>query len=329
MAGQNAAASHWSSEMKAAPSSVRKPRALRKGSTLAFFAPASPPADFGDVQMGTIELRRLGFEIVSVQEFLPSGYFAGSTEERLEGFRSALQSKQISGLIALRGGYGSTYLLDHLTPQDIDQPKCLIGYSDVTSLQIFLWQKAGWVTFHGPMLAAGFDHGADDLRGYETGSFLNATMSTAAWSVPLSGEVIVAGEAEGKILGGCLSMLQTSLGTPWEIDTSDSILLLEDTHIKPYQVDRVLMHLKQARKLDNLHGLILGEFPGSEPQVANSPTVRQVCERILAPLGVPIVFGAPVGHTKRAMLTMPLGIRARLVAKGEGRLEFLESAVVG
>jgi muramoyltetrapeptide carboxypeptidase len=313
--------------MNPVSSAIRKPRALRKGSTLAFFAPASPPADFGDVQMGTIELQRLGFQVVSTQEFLSAGYFAGSTEERLEGFRSALQSKQISGLVALRGGYGSTYLLDHLTSEDIEQPKCLIGYSDVTSLQIFLWQKAGWVTFHGPMLAAGFDHGADDLRGYETSSLLHATMSTTAWSVPLSGEVLAPGEAQGKILGGCLSMLQTSLGTPWEIDTTDAILVLEDTHVKPYQVDRALMHLKQAGKLCDLRGVILGEFPGSEPSIATSPSVRQVCERIFAPLGIPVVFGAPVGHTKRPMLTVPLGIRARLQAKGQGVLEFLEPAV--
>lgn len=306
---------------------IHKPRALRKGSTLAFFAPASPPADFGDVQMGTIELQRLGFQVVSTQEFLPVGYFAGTTEERLEGFRSALHSNQIAGLVALRGGYGSTYLLDYLTEPDLERPKCLIGYSDVTALQSYLWQKAAWVTFHGPMLAAGFDHGADDLRGYDETSFLSAATSTAPWSLPLSAEVLFSGDAEGTVLGGCLTMLQTSLGTPWEIDTTDAILLLEDTFIKPYQIDRALMHLKQAGKFRELRGVILGEFPGSEPTVATSPNVREVCERILAPLAIPVVFGAPIGHTKRPMLTVPLGIRARLHAKGEGVLEFLESAV--
>jgi muramoyltetrapeptide carboxypeptidase len=313
--------------MNPVSSAVRKPRALRKGSTLAFFAPASPPADFGDVQMGTIELQRLGFHLVSTQEFLPAGYFAGSTEERLEGFRSALQSNQIAGLVALRGGYGSTYLLDHLTDQDLEPPKCLVGYSDVTALQTFLWQKAGWVTFHGPMLAAGFDHGADDLRGYDEASFLSAVTSAAPWSLPLSAEVLVPGDAEGIVLGGCLTILQTSLGTPWEIDTTDAILLVEDTSLKPYQVDRALKHLQQAGKLNAIRGVILGEFPGSQPAVATSPSVRQVCERILTPLGIPVIFGAPVGHTKRPMLTVPLGVRAHLRATGEGILEFLEPAV--
>jgi len=314
--------------MNSPPSLVRKPKALRKGSMLAYFAPASPPNDFGDVQMGVMELQRFGFEAVSAQEFMPTGYFAGSTEERLEGFRSAMHNSHIDGLVAVRGGYGSTYLLDGLAQDKLDTPKCLIGYSDITALETYLWQKHGWVTFHGPMLAAGFDHGADDLRGFEEKSFLNAVTSTRPWSQALSGEVLGAGEAEGRVLGGCLTILQTTLGTPWEIDTSEAILLLEDTHIKPYQVDRGLMHLKQAGKLNNLKGIIIGEFPGSEPPVANSPTVRDVCQRILSPLGVPIIFGSPVGHTKRPMLTIPLGIRARLRANGEGTLEFLEPAVV-
>jgi muramoyltetrapeptide carboxypeptidase len=314
--------------MSTVPSVIRKPAALRKGAMLAFFAPASPPADFGDVQMGIIELQRLGFDCVPAHEFLPAGYFAGSTEERLEGFRNALQNVHIDGLIALRGGYGSTYLLDRLDNENLDTPKCLVGYSDVTALQTYLWQKHGWVTFHGPMLAAGFDHGADDLRGFELLSFLNAVTSKGSWSQNLSGEILVEGEAEGRVLGGCLSILQTSLGTPWELDTDEAILLLEDTHIKPYQVDRALMHLKQAGKLNNLRGVILGEFPGSEPPIANSPTVREVCQRILGALGIPVVFGAPIGHTKRPMLTIPLGIRARLRTEREGVLEFLEPAVV-
>jgi muramoyltetrapeptide carboxypeptidase len=307
---------------------IRKPKALHKGSTLAFFAPASPPSDFSDVQRGILELQRMGFEAVSAQEFLPTGYFAGSTEERLEGFRSAFHNSDIDGLVALRGGYGSTYLLDDLERENLDSPKILIGYSDITVLQTYLWQKHSWVTFQGPMLSMGFQHRAGDLRGYDERSFLNAVSSADPWSQPLSGEILKAGEAEGRVLGGCLTMLQTTLGTPWEIDTSDAILVLEDTHIKPYQVDRALMHLKQAGKLSGVRGIIFGEFPGAEPPVANSPTVRDVCVRILGPLGVPIVFGSPVGHTKRPMLTIPLGIRARLRADGEGVLEFLEPAVV-
>lgn len=139
---------------------------------------------------------------------------------------------------------------------------------------------------------------------------------------------MLAGEAVGRVLGGCMAMLEATIGTPWELDTKDSILVLEDRAMKPYQVDRVLMHLKQTGKFEGVRGIVLGEFPESEPTVAGSATVRDVCARILRPLGVPLIFGSPVGHTPRPMLTVPLGIEARLDAEGEGTLEFLEPAVL-
>ena len=124
-----------------------------------------------------------------------------------------------------------------------------------------------------------------------------------------------------------MTLLEATIGTPWELDTKDSILLLEDRAMKPYQVDRVLMHLKHAGKFEGVRGIVLGEFLESDPAVSGAPNVKEVCARILRPLGVPIVFGAPVGHTMRPMLTIPLGIQARLDADGEGTLEFLEPAV--
>jgi muramoyltetrapeptide carboxypeptidase len=121
--------------------------------------------------------------------------------------------------------------------------------------------------------------------------------------------------------------VEATIGTSWELDTQDAILVLEDRAMRPYQVDRVLMHLMQAKKLDGVKGIVLGDFPECEPPVAGSPTVLDVCARILGPLGVPVVFGAPVGHTVRPMLTLPLGVKARLRATGEGTLEILEAAV--
>jgi len=308
--------------------SPRKPKPLRRGSRIAYFAPASPPADPADMQMGILELRRLGFDVVAAHEFLPSGYFAAPAEQRLEGFLGALRNPEFDALVALRGGYGSTYLLDSLRPDDLVVPKCVIGYSDLTALETFLWQQCRWVTFYGPMLSAGFDHGPNDLRGFDDESFLNAISNiNGNWSLNLRGESLAPGEAEGVLLGGCLTMLQTSLGTPWEIETAGAILLLEDTHLRPYQVDRALMHLKQAGKFARARAIILGEFPDSEPSTPGSPTVRAVCKHVLTPLGIPVVYGASVGHAERAMLTIPLGIHARLRTTGEGTLEFLEPAV--
>ncbi|MGB7437362.1 MAG: LD-carboxypeptidase [Candidatus Acidiferrum sp.] len=310
------------------PAVPRKSKALRNGSKVAVFAPASP-AEPLDVTAGLAELRRLGYEFTPVQLPGAEGFFAASAASRLQGFLKAAQDPEIAGLLALRGGYGANYLLDGDLSSQLRKPKCIIGFSDITSLQVYLWQKCGWVTFHGPMLAAGLNRGAGDAYGYDEDSFLQAVGNTnSGWKIALNGKSLVEGVAEGRLLGGCLTLLQTTLGTPWEIDTTGAILLLEDRGIRPYQLDRALMHLKQAGKFCGIKGIVLGEFPDSELPVQNSPSVFDVCERILRPLNVPMVFGAAVGHTKRPMLTIPLGVKARLVSSNDGWLEILEPAVV-
>jgi muramoyltetrapeptide carboxypeptidase len=123
-----------------------------------------------------------------------------------------------------------------------------------------------------------------------------------------------------------MTLLEATLGTPWELDTRDAILVMEDRAMKPWQIDRVLTHLRHAGKLAGVRGIVLGDFPECDAPVQGSPTVRDVCTRILGALGVPMVFGAPIGHTLRPMLTLPLGVRAKLRSK-EGVLEILEPAV--
>jgi muramoyltetrapeptide carboxypeptidase len=311
------------------PQPPRKPRALRKGSKIAVFAPASP-AEQLDVTAGIAELRRLGYEFAPVQLPGPEGYFAASASSRLDAFLKAAHQPDIDGLIALRGGYGANYLLDNNLASHLHQPKCVIGFSDLTSLQIYLWQTSNWVTFHGPMVAAGLNRGADDSHGYDEHSFLQAVGNTkSGWEIPLQAKPLSRGVAEGRLLGGCLTLMQTSLGTPWELDTAGSILVIEDRGMRPYQVDRALMHLKQAGKLQYVQGIILGEFPDAVATAKDSPTVYDVCQRLLSPLNIPIVFGAPVGHTSRPMLTVPLGIQARLISSADSsRLEIQEPAVL-
>jgi muramoyltetrapeptide carboxypeptidase len=123
-------------------------------------------------------------------------------------------------------------------------------------------------------------------------------------------------------------MLQTTIGTDFQVNAKGAILLLEDRGVKPYQVDRMLRHLVQAGIFGGVKGIVLGDFPDCDPPVAGSPIVAGICAEVLGPLRVPIVFGAPIGHTKRPMLTVPLGVKAKLQAKGEGTLEILEPAVV-
>ncbi len=307
---------------------ARKPKALAAGSRLGVFAPASP-GESVDLIAGLAELKRHGFQVVANQDTRAEGYFAGAALDRMNGFLGAVNSDQVDGVVALRGGYGSNYLLDFDLEKSLANPKCVVGFSDVTSLHIYLWQRCGWVTFYGPMVAAGLNAGPGARNGYDEASFLQAVgKSDGGWRLRLRGEPMLTGQSIGKVVGGCMTLLEATIGTPWELDTKDAILVLEDRAMKPYQVDRVLMHLKQSGKFEGVRGIILGEFPECDPAVPGSPSVREVCARILRPLGVPIVFGAPVGHTPRPMLTIPLGIQARMDADGEGTLEFLEPAVV-
>jgi muramoyltetrapeptide carboxypeptidase len=306
---------------------VRKPKALRPGARVAVFAPASPASD-QRIAAGVAELKRLGFAVETPAPQRPEGYFAASAKERRAELLRLLQDIDVDGLVGLRGGYGSNYLLDGSLASAVGEPKVIVGISDLSSLQIFLWQCCRWVTFYGPMVAAGFDAGAGAPGGYNEESLRSAIGEMAAgWKISLRAEALAGGKAEGRLLGGAMTIVEAAFGTPWELDTRGAILLLEDRAMKPYQVDRVLMHFKQAGKLDGVKGIVLGDFPECEPPVAGSSTVRDVCARILAPLGVPVVFGAPVGHTTRPMLTIPLGAKARLHAEGEGTLEILEAAV--
>jgi muramoyltetrapeptide carboxypeptidase len=307
---------------------LRKPKALGAGSRLGIFAPASP-ANSVEMIAGLAELKRQGFQVVSNQDSKAEGYFAGPSLERMNSFLAGVNSEEVDGLVALRGGYGSNYLLDFDLEKKLGQHKSVIGFSDLTTLQIYLWQQCGWVTFYGPMVAAGLSAKAGAPKGYDENSFLQAIGKTeGGWKLRLKGEPVLAGQAMGRVLGGCMTLLEATIGTPWELDTNEVILILEDRAMKPYQVDRVLMHLKHAGKFKGVRGIVLGEFPDSEPAVPGAPGVKEVCSRILRPLGVPIVFGAPIGHTPRSMLTIPLGIQARLDAEGEGTLEYLEPAVV-
>ena len=304
-----------------------KPPALVPGAAVRIVAPASPVEE-SRLGKGCDELARIGYTPRWDPRVLAhKSYFAGSVEERLAVLAAAFDDYEAGAVICARGGYGSSYLLDRLNPKRLRGPKILLGFSDISSLQIFLWQKLRWTGFYGPMAAAGFHAGAGAPGGYDAESFARAVTETRrGWSIDLRGETMLPGRDSGLILGGCLTMVLATLGTPWELDTRGSILLLEDRGMRPFQVDRALMHLKQAGKLKGVRGFIFGEFPDCDGP-PGSASVRDVVERLIIPLGVPIVWGAAVGHTPRPILTIPLGVRARLVAQASGRLDILEPAV--
>jgi len=306
----------------------RKPLALVPGSTIAVVAPASS-AKAERIARGCENLERLDYRTIeNVSHRKPYGYFSAAQKVRLAELQDALTRPDVRGVFCSRGGYGSAELLDGLKTAPLKSPRIFCGFSDMMSLHIFLWQKLHWVTFYGPLVAGGFDAGANATGGYDPDTFMCAMTSTnSGWSAPLRGETLSRGTATGTLLGGCVTLIETSIGTPWELDTRGSILLLEDRGLKPYQLDRMLLHLKQAGKFKGARGIVLGEFPECDTPEGSTISVSDVCHRILAPLKIPVVYGAPVGHTARPMLTLPLGVRARLHASGEGRLDILEPAV--
>jgi muramoyltetrapeptide carboxypeptidase len=304
-----------------------KPEALRTGDSVRILSLSSPVKE-SRLQLGVQEITRLGYTPkYDPERVLARGdFFAGTAAERGAALKEALSETSTRGIICSRGGYGSNYLLDGLSVA-LANPKILVGYSDLTSLQIFLWQKFRWITFYGPMVASGLDKGQGASDGYDGATFTRALTETKqGWTIPLAGtEAIMPGSADGVLLGGCLTLIETALGTPWELDTHGAILLLEDRGMKPWQVDRALMHLKQAGKLRGVSGVLLGDFPECDAP-PGSETVLDVARRILGTLGFPVVWGAPIGHTPRPMLTLPLGVRARLKSDETSRLEILQPA---
>jgi muramoyltetrapeptide carboxypeptidase len=312
---------------KGSATAAIKPAPLVSGGLVRVISTASP-ADRDALGRGIAELERLGYQVRTSSTMQPEGYFAGSTLRRKAELEGALQDPDASAVICARGGYGTATLLDQIRLPGRIRPKLLIGYSDVTMLQAYLWTRFRWTSLHGPMVVAGFNNGAGARSGYDLASFVDASAGKLdSWSLALDAEPLSRGEASGLLLGGCISLLETTLGTPWEFDTRGAILFLEDRGVKPYQLDRMLLHLLQAGKFRGVRGIVLGDFPDSEPPQECSPSVRDVCRRILMPLRVPMIFGAPIGHTVRPMLTIPFGVRARLRAAGEGRLDILEPAV--
>jgi muramoyltetrapeptide carboxypeptidase len=304
-----------------------KPAPLHAGASVRILSLASP-VDESRLEHGMKEIERLGYppKIDRGRVLARGGFFAGSTAERGAALKEALTETDTSAIFCSRGGYGSNYLLEGLSVA-LATPKILLGYSDMTSLQVFLWQKFRWLTLYGPMVAAGLDKGPGSPEGYEPESLTRALTETKqGWPIALPGtEAIMPGSADGVLVGGCLTLIEAALGTSWELDTHGAILVLEDRGMKPWQVDRAFMHLKQAGKLRGLSGILLGEFPECEgPE--GTETVRDVARRILGTMGFPIVWGAAIGHTKRPMLTLPLGVRARLKADDTSRVEILEPA---
>lgn len=305
----------------------RRPRALRPGDRLAVVAPASPfpRASF---EAGLAELRRLGFEPVYDERIFDVDlYEAGTPATRSELIRQALEDPAVHGVVAVRGGYGSVKLLPHLPVALVrEAAKPIIGYSDLTTLLDYCVSRCGLVAFQGPMLDSRFSKGE---AAYDRDSFLRA-VGDAAPLGELRGdalEVLAPGEAAGPLLGGTLTQLVASLGTPYAFDPPRGhVLWIEDVGERPYKLDRMLTQLRQAGVLARAAALVFGDMHDCD-EPSGAITARDAILRETAGFPGPVLFGFPSGHTPRPFVTLPIGVRARVLAGPFPALVIEEAAV--
>ena len=301
---------------------MQKVKGLKKGSRIGVVAPASDVSE-EPVRKGAAELMALGFEVIlSDSIFSKLNYFAGTHAHRARQLMDMFANPEIDAIICARGGYGSVHLLQLLDVESIRRsPKALVGYSDITVLLQFLEQSCGMACFHGPMLAREFATG--DLA-YDRKNFLDVLTATQAGlqirasdSIPLR-----SGTGQGRLSGGCLSLLTSSLGTPYEFQTEEKILFLEDVNAKPYQIDRMLMQLKLAGKFDAARGIVFGEMVNCSQGRDQDYRLQDIVMDILQPYRFPVLYGFPSGHTSSAALTLPFGTEVLLDSDGKSlRLE--------
>lgn len=307
-----------------------KPPALWRGDKVGIVAPASSFRR-EDFEAGCEVLRQLGYEPVYDSSIFDRDlYFAGTAERRARELHQMFGRDDVKAILCARGGYGSNYLLPLLDVKKIAaRPKIFVGYSDLTSLATYISDKAGMVTFHGPMVAKDFAR-AD---GIDLTSWQAAVEGQGNWRLDFDADsgvkTLRAGSAEGVLYGGCLSMLAESLGTPYEIHSDGTILFIEDLATKPYQIDRMLMHLKLTGKFSGVHGIVFGEMLDCTAPAGQGFTLKEVVMRVVGDLNVPIVYGVRSGHVSRNNITLPMGVRVKLSASDSGvSLEFLEPATI-
>jgi len=306
------------------PAKIIRPSALRRGDKIGLVAPASS-FNREAFLLGCDRLRQMGYEPVYSQNIFERDiYFAGSQERRIHEFHEFWRRDDIAALICVRGGYGSNYLLEKLDYGMIAaHPKILLGCSDITSLLTAIHDRTGLIGFHGPMVAKDIADGTFDEASWQA-----ALQGESNWSVPGSGiEVLQTGKAAGRLYGGCLSMLVASIGTPYEIQTDDCILFIEDIAEKPFRIDRMLTQLRLAGKLEKVRGIVFGEMLDCLPPQGETYTLQQVIMRVLEPYNVPIVYGLKSGHVSSGNITLPIGVQAELEAEGaNASLRILETA---
>jgi muramoyltetrapeptide carboxypeptidase len=295
---------------------LTRPKRLKEGDVVGVVAPAGP-VDPELLEKGLKILRGMKLKPVLGEHVLSRrGYLAGKDEDRADDLMSMFKNPDVKAILCARGGYGVNRVLPLLKPGIIRKnPKIVVGASDITLLLLYLAKKCSLVAFHGPMVGGNFgQYGMkktkkqfqDLLTGQPEGKTL---MSAQA-------KVLRPGIGKGEITGGCLTLLCRSLGTPYEIQTRNKILLIEDVNEAPYRIDGMLWQLKAAGKFKDVKGIVLGEMINCHPKKPGNGAGGNYYQEMFDGLSVPIVTNFPIGHGKE-MWTLPFGIDATLNAEAK------------
>jgi len=314
---------------------IIKPPKLKEGDKLALITPGSY-ISLEEKEESIKNLQGLGFEVeYSDRLLLMNGYFSASDKERAEDINEMFERDDIKGIVCARGGYGCVRTLPYINYNLVkENPKVLIGYSDVTALLYGIYKKTGLITFHGPV-------GISSYNDFSIKYFkqvlvnpveeLDLTNSSSGNNSNIYGLTIISsGTAKGELVGGNLSIVVSLIGTDYDIDTKGKIIFLEEYIEEPYRVDRMLTQMVQAEKFDEAAGVVLGVFRKCEskkenPSFSNSFTLMEVLKDRLSELNIPVVYGMSFGHVKDKF-TIPFGIKAELDADNY-KLKLLEAAV--
>jgi muramoyltetrapeptide carboxypeptidase len=313
----------------AAEQPLIRPAALRPGDTVGLITPGTYVSDPDRLALAarTVKFFDLRMKLGKhVGKRL--GYLGGTDQERLDDLHEMFRDPQVKAVWAIRGGYGSTHLLDRIDYGLLrSNPKIFLGYSDITALHLAIHRRAGLVTFHGPVVLG-------DFSSYTQAAFRRAlfsadplgTVTNPPETNPLRPthplRTVRPGKARGRLIGGNLSLISRTMGTPYEVETRGRILLLEDVDEEPYSIDGMLTQLRLAGKLEAAAGIVFGECHNCrprqfQPSFESTLSLGEVLDDILGKLGIPVLSGLAIGHTED-QLTLPLGVMATLDAdKGE------------
>ncbi len=307
-----------------------RPRAIQPGMTLGVVSPSSA-IEPDDLEKGLQPFYRRGYKIVLGEHTLARrGYLAGTDEQRARDLMAMFARDDVDAVLCSRGGYGAARLIPYLDPAVFrNNPKLLIGYSDITVLHLWLLRQVGLVGLYAPMPITMTrpipEHAmAVFWRALEVAEPLG---ELPTWNAPF--RAIRPGKAQGRLTGGCLCLMADSIGTPYELDTRDAIVMIEDVDEPPYRLDAMLNHLKLAGKWEVCKGIAFSEDTRWEKHVKEGePTLTpdELLDDYFGALPQPSMAGFPFGHILDP-LTLPYGVLAELDTE-RGKLTLLESATV-